>query len=82
VNATVEVGDAALERLDQVDDRCLGTDYVQEIRKLKGIVRADALLGTPDVIAIVEGDDLAAMDAMWPRCRGWARCRARGLSRG
>lgn len=27
-------------------------------------VRADALLGTPDVIAIVEGEDIAAMDAV------------------
>lgn len=28
------------------------------------VVRADALLGTPDVIAIVEGEDIAAMDAV------------------
>jgi hypothetical protein len=32
---------------------------VREIRKLVGVVRADALLGTPDVIAIVEGEDRA-----------------------
>jgi DNA-binding Lrp family transcriptional regulator len=32
------------------------------IRRLPGVVRADALLGTPDVIAIVEGDDIAEMD--------------------
>ena len=37
---------------------------VREVRKLPGVVRADALLGTPDVIAIVEGDDIAAMDAV------------------
>lgn len=36
---------------------------VKEIRKLPGVVRADALLGTPDVIALVEGEDLAAIDA-------------------
>ena len=36
---------------------------VRAVRKLPGVVRADALLGTPDVIAIVEGDDLAEMDA-------------------
>jgi DNA-binding Lrp family transcriptional regulator len=36
---------------------------VREIRKLDGVVRADALLGTPDVIAIVEGSDLAEMDS-------------------
>lgn len=29
-----------------------------------GVVRADALFGTPDVVAIVEADDLAAMDAV------------------
>ena len=38
-----------------------------EIRKLDGVVRADALLGVPDVIALVEGDDLAAMDAVIDR---------------
>jgi DNA-binding Lrp family transcriptional regulator len=36
---------------------------VRAVRKLPGVVRADALLGTPDVIAIVEGEDLAEMDA-------------------
>jgi DNA-binding Lrp family transcriptional regulator len=40
---------------------------VREIRKLPGVVRADALLGTPDVIAIVAGDDVAAMDAVIDR---------------
>ena len=37
---------------------------VRNIRKLAGVVRADALLGTPDVVAIVEGDDIASMDAV------------------
>jgi len=33
------------------------------IRKIPGVVRADALFGGPPVIAIVEGKDLAEMDA-------------------
>jgi hypothetical protein len=37
---------------------------VAEVRKIVGVVRADALFGTPDVIAIVEGDDIANMDAV------------------
>jgi hypothetical protein len=40
---------------------------VKEIRKLDGVVRADALLGGPDVIALVEGDDIASMDAVIDR---------------
>lgn len=36
---------------------------VAEVRKISGVVRADALFGTPDLIAIVEGDDIAKMDA-------------------
>lgn len=40
---------------------------VQAVRKLPGVVKADALLGRPDAIAIVEGDDLAAMDAVIDR---------------
>jgi DNA-binding Lrp family transcriptional regulator len=40
---------------------------VREIQKLDGVVRADALLGTPDVIAIVEGEDLAEMDSVIDR---------------
>jgi len=37
---------------------------VGEVRKIPGVVRADALFGRPDVIAIVEGDDVAQMDAV------------------
>jgi len=33
------------------------------IRKIPGVVRADALFGGPPVIALVEGRDLAEMDA-------------------
>lgn len=34
----------------------------KRIRKIKGVVRADALFGGPPVIAIIEGKDLAALD--------------------
>jgi hypothetical protein len=37
---------------------------VQAIRKIPGVVKADALLGTPDAIAIVEGSDIRTMDAV------------------
>ncbi len=37
---------------------------VGEVRKIPGVVRADALFGVPDIIAIVEGDDVAKMDAV------------------
>ena len=40
---------------------------VQAIRKIRGVAKADGLLGTPDVIAIVEGDDIASMDAVIDR---------------
>jgi len=40
---------------------------VREIRKLDGVLRADALLGTPDIVAIVEGNDIAEMDAVIDR---------------
>jgi AsnC-like helix-turn-helix protein len=34
---------------------------------MAGVVRGDALFGTPDVIAIVEGDDIATMDEVIDR---------------
>jgi hypothetical protein len=34
----------------------------QAIRKLDGVVRADALFGGPPVVAIVTGSDLSAVD--------------------
>jgi len=40
---------------------------VAEVRKISGVVRADALFGTPDVIAIVEGNDIAEMDGVIDR---------------
>jgi hypothetical protein len=40
---------------------------VRQIRKLDGVLRADALFGTPDIVAIVEGGDIAEMDAVIDR---------------
>jgi len=40
---------------------------VQAIRKIPGVVKADALLGMPDAIAIVEGVDIRSMDAVIDR---------------
>lgn len=40
---------------------------VGKIRQIAGVVRADALFGSPDVVAIVEGEDLATMDAVIDR---------------
>jgi len=37
---------------------------VQSLRRIWGVVKADALFGTPDVIALVEGSDIATMDAV------------------
>ena len=40
---------------------------VQAVRQIPSVVKADALFGTPDAIAIVEGDDIAQMDAVIDR---------------
>lgn len=40
---------------------------VQAARKIPGVSKADALFGTPDAIAIVEGEDIASMDAVIDR---------------
>lgn len=40
---------------------------VQAVRKIPGVLKADALLGTPDAVAIVEGPDLRTMDAVIDR---------------
>ena len=37
---------------------------VQAIRKIPGVVKADGLFGIPDAIALVEGSDMASMDAV------------------
>jgi DNA-binding Lrp family transcriptional regulator len=36
---------------------------LRAVRQIRGVVHADAIFGTPDVIAIVSGADIAAMDA-------------------
>jgi DNA-binding Lrp family transcriptional regulator len=40
---------------------------VQAIRQIPGVVKADALFGMPDAIAIVEGESIATMDAVIDR---------------
>jgi phosphohistidine swiveling domain-containing protein len=40
---------------------------VQAVRKIQGVVKADGLFGMPDAIAIVEGRDIASMDAVIDR---------------
>jgi len=38
-----------------------------QVRQIAGVIHADALFGSPDVIAIVKGSDIAAMDAVIDR---------------
>ncbi len=40
---------------------------VRVVRQIPGVLHADALLGSPDVIAIVEGADVGTMDAVIDR---------------
>jgi DNA-binding Lrp family transcriptional regulator len=40
---------------------------VAALRKIPGVVRADALFGVPDIIALVEGHDVGAMDSVIDR---------------
>ncbi len=42
-------------------------EVVQLLRNMPGVVRADALFSSLDAIAIVEGEDLASMDAVIDR---------------
>ena len=37
---------------------------VGNVRKIPGVVRADALFGVTDIIAFVEGEDIAKMDVV------------------
>ena len=37
---------------------------LRRVRRIRGVVHADALFGSPDVIAIVAGTDIADMDAV------------------
>jgi hypothetical protein len=41
----------------------------QAIRHLPGVVRADALLGEPPVVAIIEAEGFAALDLVIDRIR-------------
>lgn len=40
---------------------------LRAVRNIEGVIHADALFGSPDIIAIVEGGDVAAMDAVIDR---------------
>jgi hypothetical protein len=40
---------------------------VRAVRRLRGVIHADALFGSPDVIAIVAGRDIAEMAAVIDR---------------
>jgi len=40
---------------------------VKTVRRIPGVVKADGLFGTPDAIAIVEGEDIASMDSVIDR---------------
>lgn len=40
---------------------------VRAVRNIPGVVKADALFGMPDAIAVVEGPDIASMDAVIDR---------------
>jgi DNA-binding Lrp family transcriptional regulator len=40
---------------------------VQSIRKIPGVAKADALFGSPDVVAIVGGTDISNMDTVIDR---------------
>ena len=37
---------------------------LRQIRQISGVIHADALFGSPDLIAIVQGSDIASMDAV------------------
>ncbi len=39
-------------------------EVVRKVRRVRGVVKADGLFGSPDAIAIVEGDDIAPMDSV------------------
>ena len=37
------------------------------VRAIEGVIHADALFGSPDIVAIVRGGDIATMDAVIDR---------------
>ena len=40
---------------------------LSRVRKIAGVIHADALFGSPDIIAIVKGADISGMDAVVDR---------------
>jgi hypothetical protein len=40
---------------------------LRAVRAIRGVAHADALFGSPDLIAIVAGDDIAEMDSVIDR---------------
>jgi hypothetical protein len=40
---------------------------VSKVRKIPGVIHADALFGSPDIIAIVKGKDISLMDSVIDR---------------
>ena len=48
-----------------VDTKNPGPQHlVGKVRKIPGVICADALFGVPDIIALVEGQDIAKMDVV------------------
>jgi hypothetical protein len=43
---------------------------LNKIRKISGVVHADAIFGNPDIIAIVEGNDIKNMDVVIDKIAG------------
>lgn len=42
-------------------------NVLRRVRKIEGVLHADALFGNPDLVAIVAGEDIANMDAVIDR---------------
>src|SRR5512140_1621062 len=40
---------------------------LRRVRRISGVIHADALFGSPDVVAIVQGTDIPTMDAVIDR---------------
>jgi DNA-binding Lrp family transcriptional regulator len=38
-----------------------------KVRQIPGVIHADALFGSPDLVAVVRGSDIAAMDTVIDR---------------
>ncbi len=48
-------------------ERIVDLGVARLVRRIPGVVQADALFGNPDVIAVVAGADVADMDAVIDR---------------